>query len=252
MQRRNLLLNKITLRPLFSANTNIFDISRDTPVSDTAWRDNRCRIALQKIEMPDRLVIVVPYSEEQATRTRIAELAALGWEQSIHLVGGPDRRGAGDSARIESRRILDIADRFEADSLIVAKEICCDNRTIQARHDLDLHRPAVGLLRNKFIKRELELRGLHWRRILENRLTYWGSRRSDVDHWLLQFSNLGAYWVGEALLRQIDVIGPNEVVRAFQNPDQAMVGQSLIFTFIGGCGVFVLADTAFPIEPGRS
>jgi hypothetical protein len=63
-------------------------------------------------------------------------------------------------------------------------------------------------------------------------LTYWNSRKSDVDDWLLQFDAVGARWIGEALLRQIDVIGPSEVARAFNMPAQAMVGQKLVFTFL--------------------
>jgi hypothetical protein len=105
--------------------------------------------------MPDRLVIVVPYSEEQATRSRIMGLATSGWEQHVQLVGGPDRRGPGDSARIESKRILEIVDKFDADVLIVTKEICCDSRTIQARQKIDLRRPPIWLLRDQLITREL-------------------------------------------------------------------------------------------------
>jgi hypothetical protein len=180
--------------------------------------------------MPDRLVIVVPYSEEQATRSRIMGLATSGWEQHVQLVGGPDRRGPGDSARIESKRILEIVDKFDADVLIVTKEICCDSRTIQARQKIDLRRPPIWLLRDQLITRELRSRGLHWREVLKERLAYWNSKKNNPDDWLRQFGE--AYWVGETLLRQIDVIRPNEVLRAFQTPAQAMVGQRLVFAFI--------------------
>lgn len=182
--------------------------------------------------MPDRLVIVVPYSEEHATRNRIVDLAARGWEDSIRLVGGPNQRGRGDSARAESRRILDIVDNFDADSLIVAKEICCDTKSIQGRFGLDLRRPSVGLLRERILKQELQRMELSWRRILQNRLAFWNSAKCDVDEWLRQFEHLNAYWVGETLLRQLDVVGPNEVVQAFRMPPQAMVGQNHVFAVI--------------------
>jgi hypothetical protein len=182
--------------------------------------------------MPDRLVIVVPYSEEQATRSRIAELAVFGWEQHLRLVGGTVRRGGGYDARVASaRKILEVVDEFDANSLIVAKEVICDSSTIEERDSLDYRPLHLRILRDRQIPRELLSMGLQWRQILGGRLAYWSSRKIAVDDWLRQFDELGTYWVGEALLRQIDVIGPNEVVQAFQMPAEVL-GPDCIFTFI--------------------
>jgi hypothetical protein len=181
--------------------------------------------------MPGRLVIVVPHSEAQATRDRIAELAALGWEQSIHLVGGPERRQVTDAARAESRRILHIADEFDADSLIVTTEVYCDNKIINTRGDLYPRRPTVGLLRARIIKHELDSMGLSWRGALRDRLSFWSAKKHDVDAWLAQFDHLGVPWIGEPLLRQVDVIHSDEVFRAFQIAPQAMLGQNYVFTY---------------------
>jgi hypothetical protein len=116
--------------------------------------------------MVERLLIIVPESEQKATRDVLTELAVSGWEQTIYLEGGPTRRGPGQAARLEAVRILRLADDFKADSLIVTKEICCDQKVLEGRHDLDVRRPAVGLLRRRILKDELDLRGLRWRRLL--------------------------------------------------------------------------------------
>ncbi len=181
--------------------------------------------------MEGRLLIVVPEAEEPATREVISELAVIGWEKTIHLTGGPVKRGMGDTARAESQRIIRLADNFEADCLIVTKEICCEKRMLEGRQDLDLRRPAVGHLRKK-LKDELDQRGLRWRRLIEQRLALWDSRKTNLDDWLKQFDQLGHPWVGEAILRQVDVIGPEELWRSFELPAQARLGANWIFSFV--------------------
>src|SRR5438552_12027195 len=113
--------------------------------------------------MVERLLIVVPESEQKATHDVLAELATSGWEQTIYLTGGPSRRGDGPTALLEAERILQLADSIGAGSLIVTKEICVDQKILNKRQDLDVRRPAVGLLRRKLVKDELDLRGLRWR-----------------------------------------------------------------------------------------
>ena len=127
--------------------------------------------------------------------------------------------------------MLEIVDNFGANSLIVAKEVICDSKIIEQHDNIDFRYLHVKILRDRQIRRELLSMGLLWRQILNDRLAYWSLRTFGVDDWLHQFDELGAYWVGEALLRQIDVIGLNEVVQAFQMPAHAL-GPDCIFTFI--------------------
>jgi len=179
-----------------------------------------------------RLIIVVPESEEEATREVLSDLAVAKWEQSIHLSSGPTRRGQGQTARLEAKRILRLADDLEADCLLIAKEVCCDQRILDARHDLDIRRPAMGLLRKKRLKEELEARGLSWRHRLNHRLQHWDSRKSDVDDWLKQFELVGRQWIGEGLLRQVDILPPDELRRAFEPSAQIKLGANFVFTYI--------------------
>jgi len=182
--------------------------------------------------MADRLVIVVPDAEVQATRDRIAELAIFGWEQHLRLAGGPVRRGGGYAARVASAsKILDIVAEFGASSLIIAKEVICENKIIERRPNLYFRSLHLRVLRDRIIPRELISMGSHWREILNDRLAHWHLKRTGVDDWLGQFDELGARWVGEALLRQIDVIDPNKLIQAFQMPAKPF-GMNCTFTFI--------------------
>ncbi|MEQ1866880.1 MAG: hypothetical protein ABL996_19755 [Micropepsaceae bacterium] len=182
--------------------------------------------------MPDRLLVVVPEPEVRPTRKLIDELAVLGWDKFVRLEGGPIRRAPGDFARRQSEKILLMAEEFDAQSIIVTKEICCDSKVLGSGNDLDVRRPTVGLLRRKIMKTELENRDLRWRKILENRLRNWVAKKADVDEWLSQFEKLGSRWVGEALLRQVDVIATDEVVNALHLPAQAMLGLRLVFSYL--------------------
>lgn len=182
--------------------------------------------------MVDRLLIVVPEPEYKATRGILVEHAASGWERVISLASGPARRAAGRTASEEAQRILSLADQFGAESIIVTKEIFCDQKTLAARTDLELRRLSVGLLRKKFLKSELDARGLRWRKILDERLARWDSKKGDVDHWLNQFEQIGVRWVGEALLRQVDVVAPEELSGAFDVSAQVKLGTNLAFTFM--------------------
>jgi hypothetical protein len=182
--------------------------------------------------MVERLLVIVPGEERKLTSDLLVELAVTGWEQVIHLADGPARRGVGQTARLESHRILRLADDFGAGSVIITKEICCDQRVLESRQDLDIRRPSVGLLRRKVLKDELDLRGLHWRRVLQDRLALWEAKKSDVDHWLKQFDHFAARWVGETLLRQVDLIAPQELASAFDVAAHARLGANLVFTFL--------------------
>jgi hypothetical protein len=182
--------------------------------------------------MIDRLVIVVPDYQLNPTRDMLMELAVSEWEQTIHLAGAPSRRGAGQAARSEAQRILRLTDDFGADCVIVTKEICCEQRVLANRQDIDVRRPSVGLLRKRILKDELDIRGLRWRRVLQDRLAHWDSRKSDLDTWLDQFEVFGGRWVGETILRQLDIITADELTRAFEIPAQARLGANYVFTFI--------------------
>jgi hypothetical protein len=182
--------------------------------------------------MPDRLVIVVPYPEESATRKRIVGLAVLGWENSVRLVGGPTQRGGGNDARTAlSRKILQIADEFKAESLIVAKEISWNGSMMQARQSLDIRRAPVGHIRNTLVPREREARGDYIGVEGLKTASVFGARRKATSViGSINLVKLGIPWVGEGLLRQLDVIDPNEIVGAFDTP--ALVSLNAMFTYI--------------------
>lgn len=182
--------------------------------------------------MVKRVIIVVPEAEEKATRDLITNLAVDGWEHSIHLTSGPVQRGRGPTARRQAEKILRLSDDLDANSLIVTKEICCEHKLLESRTELDLRWPCVGLLRRRLLKEILDANGLRWRRILQDRLAQWDSKKSDVDDWLRQFESFGIKWVGETLLRQVDVIGSDELKGAFDFSAQAKLGTNLVFTFV--------------------
>ncbi|MBX9776899.1 MAG: hypothetical protein K2Y71_21170 [Xanthobacteraceae bacterium] len=53
-----------------------------------------------------------------------------------------------------------------------------------------------------------------------------------MEEWLKQFEHFGQRWVGEALLRQVDIISPDELSQAFDFSAQAKLGSNLLFTFL--------------------
>lgn len=180
----------------------------------------------------ERLVIVVPESEEKITRDLLNKLAVSEWEESIRLVGGKSRQEKGKTARQEAEYLLRCAADFEAERLIVTKEVFCDRKLLRNREELQFHEVSVGHLRRNIVKDELNARGLCWRRNLEDRLRHWDSKKSGIDEWLRQFDRFGGRWLGEALLRLLDVIVPDELSDAFRMPPQVGVGSNLNFTYL--------------------
>jgi hypothetical protein len=181
--------------------------------------------------MPQRLLIVVPESEVTPTSRRISAIAVHGWEDWVRITPGPVRRVAAGQSQDISRTILEIADGFGATDLVVAKEIWCHDKALKERTDLRIDRRSITLIR-KDLKPRLESLGLCWRQILSDRLVHYSQRKTDTDQWLRQFEAFGYRWVGEGLLRQFDVISPDELGRAVRFPIQATIGSTLRFAVV--------------------
>ena len=84
--------------------------------------------SFQESDVIERLLIIVPKSEEKNTRALLEKLAVSEWEEFIRLVAGSAQRIPGQTARQEAERFLVIAEEFQAYQLIVTKEVFCDKK----------------------------------------------------------------------------------------------------------------------------
>ncbi|CAH0140912.1 hypothetical protein [Roseomonas sp. CECT 9278] len=182
--------------------------------------------------MVERLILVVSELEFDRTKEYLNGIASSGWSNEVKLIAAPARKRAGDFASAQAKKFLDEAEQFGAQCLIIAKDVCCDQRTLDVYSQFDIRRATISLLRQRLLRQELSLRGLLWKKNISEQLEKWAAKRTDVDHWLEQFDHFGIRFIGENLLRQLEIIGPDELNRAFILPAHSYLGQRMKFAFV--------------------
>ena len=179
------------------------------------------------------VLFVVESALAQELRSRIDRVALASWrdEGQILFFTAPDANRTGKEL---AANILEYLDGKSVADVWIQKRLKCDIRQLQLR-GLSVSSYALKtLLQGDNLFKYLKRFGLDWKMAAQRKLCSYASAEiteSHVAKWLLQFDHLGNHrWVGEVLLRLLDVMPAHEVGDALA-VDGSFFSDQLIFAF---------------------
>ena len=175
------------------------------------------------------ILIVVPEKRRQGVLDELHAKCTNGWEQYISLLAYPPRATSAEKTQ-RAKLIVSECRRRESKHVFIDRETACEQRAVSSQigsacSKLDFYRLLEQL------NQTISAFGLSWRDRVDAQLRSSGLKSTPIDDWLRQFDHFDAIDVGREVIKQLELLEPNDVVKTFNISSSSLIGTDSYYTY---------------------